>query len=104
MYVTADIPETTLLTALQRGGVDVNEAMDSGALSFYSVKETYLRDGTFEPDEMIESYANAIESATAEFSALRVAAETTWLEDEATTMQDLLEYDAKVNDLFEYED
>ncbi|PSP78627.1 hypothetical protein BRC81_07345 [Halobacteriales archaeon QS_1_68_20] len=99
-----DLSEETLVDALRDADVDVDEALASGALSFREVGETYLRNGTFDPDEMIEFYAGAIEEATAEYEALRVTAETTWLQEESTSIRDFIAYEAKVNDLFEGED
>jgi predicted DNA binding protein/GAF domain-containing protein len=104
MYVVDELSEQTLLAALRDGGVDVDAALDSGQLSFHSVEETYLRNQTFDPDEMIDFYAEAVERATEEYTALRVVAETTWLQREVTTTEQFLEYEAKINDLFEDED
>ncbi len=104
MYVIDDLSEAALAEAMRESGVDVDAALESGALSFHEVEDTYLRNGAFDPDEMIDFYADAIEEATEGYEALRVVAETTWLQAETTTMADFMEYEAKVNDLFEGED
>ncbi len=53
---------------------------------------------------MISFYADAIEDATAEYEALRVSAETTWILEEETTLEKFMEYESKVNELFRDED
>ena len=95
-------PET--LTVMKEAGIDVDAALESGALTFHTIEETYLRDGTFDPDEMIEFYAAEIEEATEEFEALRVTTETTWLQEEGVSIEDFMEYESKINDLFDDED
>ena len=104
MYVVDELSRAEILAAMAEGGVDVDAALESGALSFHTVEETYLRNGTFVPDEMIDFYADAIDEATEEYEALRVAAEVTWLREETTTIEDFMEYEARVNDLFADED
>ncbi|MFC7133357.1 MULTISPECIES: MEDS domain-containing protein [Salinibaculum] len=103
LYIVDDLSRESLLSALRDGGVDVDAALESGQLSFRSVEETYLDTQEFDPDEMVDFYADAITEATEEYSALRVVAETTWLHGEAATMEQFLEYEAKINRLFDNE-
>ena len=104
MYVVDESSEAEVQAILRDAGVDVDTALDSGALSFHTVQETYLRNGSFAPDEMIDFYGEAVSAATEEYEALRIVAETTWLQDEGTTVEQFMEYEAKVNDLFADED
>ncbi len=104
MYITGDVPQAQLVDALEAGGVDVEGALASGALSFDSPEETYLRNETFEPEEMVEFFASAIDAATDEYAGLRVAAETAWLCDDRIDLESFLVYESLVNDLFEDED
>ncbi|WP_440008962.1 MEDS domain-containing protein [Halomicrococcus sp. SG-WS-1] len=103
-YVVDQSTETEVRTALQDAGIDVEAALDSGALTFYTVDETYLRDGSFDPDEMIQFYADATAEATEDFEALRLVAEMSWIEAHDTTVEQLIEYESKINDLFDTED
>jgi signal transduction histidine kinase len=100
MYVVDESREAEVKSALRDGGIDVDAATDSGALSFHTVQETYLRNGTFEPDEMIEFYGEMVTEATEAYEALRIVAETTWLQQDATTVERFMEYEQKVNELF----
>ena len=104
MYVIDEATEAEVRTALRDAGVDVVAALDSGALTFHTVQETYLRNGSFDVDEMIDFYADAVEEVTDDYEALRIVAETTWLQNDATTVEQFMEYEAKVNDLFADED
>ncbi|WP_254762132.1 sensor histidine kinase [Natrinema marinum] len=104
MYVIDEQSEADVLTALRDGGVDVDAATDSGALTFHSVEETYLRNGAFDPDEMLEFYAETIEATAGAYEGLRITAETNWLLDDGTSIEDFMAYESRVNDLFEGED
>ena len=104
LYVVEDTSREAVTEALRDGGVDVDAALESGQLTFHTVGETYLRNGTFRPDEMLEFYAETIEEATEEYEALRVAAETGWLCDETTSLEAWMEYESRVNELFAGED
>jgi len=105
MCIVDEIEVAEILGALRAGGVDVDAARASGSLCFHTVEETYLRNGRFDPEEMVEFYAEAIAETTEEFSALRVTAETSWLEAEpGATTEEFMAYEASVNDLFEGED
>jgi hypothetical protein len=64
----------------QIGGTDADVA--SGQLEFYDSDETYLRTGTFDPDQMIafwEDRAQAI-SDEGSFAFVRLLGEMSWLE------------------------
>lgn len=104
MYVIEEHTKDDVLAALRDGGVDIDAATDSGALTFHSVDETYLRNGAFDPDEMIDFYRQTIEEATAEYPALRITADTHWILDEETTIEDFMAYESRVNELFRDED
>lgn len=53
---------------------------------------------------MLELYADVIDEARATYPGLRVTASTNWILDERTTIADFMEYESRVNDLFESED
>ncbi|WP_232702505.1 sensor histidine kinase [Halobacterium wangiae] len=105
MYVIDDsTDEESVVAAMRDRGVEVDGALASGALTFHSVEGTYLRNGSFDPDDMLEFYADAIDDATGEYPALRVTADTHWIVDDETETADFMEYESRVNDLFEGED
>jgi signal transduction histidine kinase len=104
MYVVEEDREDEARAALRDGDIDVDAALASGALSFHTAEETYLRNDTFVPGEMIDFYADTVAEATAEYEALRIVAETTWLQDDDATVEQFMEYESEVNDLFANED
>lgn len=104
MYVLDELSEADAIEALRGGDVDVDAAAESGALTFHTLEETYLRNGYFDPDDMLALYSDALDEATAEYPALRVTASTNWLLDDRATIGRFMEYESRVNDLFHGED
>nr|WP_256468587.1 MEDS domain-containing protein [Halorussus gelatinilyticus] len=104
MFIVDETAEAEVRAAARDAGLDLDTALDSGALSFHTVQETYLRDGSFSPNEMVEFYADVVAAATEEYEALRIVAGTTWLRDDTATVEQFMEYESKVNDLFADED
>ncbi|WP_265107896.1 MEDS domain-containing protein [Halosolutus halophilus] len=104
MYVIDGSTREKIEGAMREKGIDVNDALESSALVFKTAQETYLKGGTFDADEMMERYANAIEEATQEFEAFRLVAETSWIVEDDLTIEEFMEYESQVNDIFEGED
>ncbi|SDQ89996.1 MEDS domain-containing protein [Halopelagius longus] len=104
MCVIDDSTEAELLAALRGAGIDADAAVESGQLTFHTVEETYLRDGTFEPDGMIDIYGEIIEETKAEYPALRISAEISWLAEGGTPLEKFMEYESRINELFDEED
>ncbi|WP_224447524.1 sensor histidine kinase [Haloprofundus salilacus] len=103
IYVVDEVSTETVVEAMRDYDIDVEAALESGALEFYTIGETYLRTGSFDPDDMIDFYASFIEETTAEYTALRVTAETSWILHNDTTISKFMEYESKVNTLFDEE-
>ncbi len=104
MYVIDESTREELEGAMRARGIEVDEALESGALVFETIEATYLRGGSFDADEMMELYASAIEEATREFEAFRLVAETSWIVEDDLTIEEFMEYESRVNDIFEDED
>ncbi|MFB6303214.1 MAG: MEDS domain-containing protein [Haloferacaceae archaeon] len=88
--------------ALRERGVDVDGALESGALTFATVGETYLRSEPFDPDEMISFYADTLDDVFDEYEGFRVVAGTDWIDD--VPLEAFLEYEGRVNALFDEHD
>ena len=101
VYIADENTAEEVIAAMQRGGVDVDAALRSGAFSVASKQETYLRNGYFDPDEMIQFLKEATALAKSEgYPALRVTGEmTSMLGGEPGTSR-LLEYESKLNLFF----
>ena len=62
-----------VLAALRATGVEADSECERGALRVLTARESYLRDGAFDPDAMLAFLGEATASALADgFSALRV--------------------------------
>jgi len=63
-------------------GLDVDDLLATGQLELYDSQQTYLRTGTFEPEQMIEFWEDQarLNSAAGRFSFARVVGEMSWLE------------------------
>jgi PAS domain S-box-containing protein len=82
-------------------GLDPKAYLQSGQLVLGTPRETYLRDGPFDPDRMIAFLRAATEQAAAEgYRALRVTGEMTWALGGAAGSDRLIEYESKLNDFF----
>lgn len=77
LYVIDESTEAEVRDAMRDAGLDVDPALAAGALTFHTAQETYLRDGSFEPDEMIDFYGEMVTEATEDYEALRIVAEMT---------------------------
>jgi len=100
LYIADENTRTEVLDAMAARGVDVDAALESGALSVLSKQDTYLRNGNFHPDDMISFLEAAIADATEEYEALRVTGEMTWVVGDDPDVADLIEYEGKLNRLF----
>ena len=104
MYVMNDLSPSEILDELRGGDVDVDGAFESGQLTFHTLEETYLQSGRFDPDHMLDVYAEAIEDAKADYPGLRVTANTNFILDDHATMADFMAYESRVNELFSGEE
>jgi len=104
LCIVEDEKKAETVKALEAGGIDVAAAVDADALSFHTPQETYLKSGSFDPEEAIEFFAGAVEDASEEGTALRVTGGTTWLLETEISFQEYMEYESKVNEIFEARD
>ncbi|WP_343773622.1 MEDS domain-containing protein [Natronoarchaeum mannanilyticum] len=95
LYIVDDNSRADVIAALRDGGVDVDAALESGALEIRSPAATYRSDGEFDPDDMVAFLENAVDEAREEYEALRVTGEMTWLLDADVDAEELLEYEGK---------
>jgi PAS domain S-box-containing protein len=101
LYVADDNTVEYVRAALHDAGIDDSEAVARGALGVLTKRDAYLRNGTFDPDEMIAFLAAAVAAALEDgFSALRVTGEMTWVLGGEPGTDRLLEYEAKLNYFF----
>lgn len=101
IYVVDDNTAATVLGGMEAAGVDVESAIESGRLAVVSSRDSYLKQGYFDPDWMIDFLEKATGDAISDgFSALRVAGEMTWMLGGALGSERLVEYEARLNCFF----
>lgn len=102
VFIVDDTNPGTVMAAMERYGIDVEAAMDSGALAIITKHDAYLKNGDFDPDWMIDFLAEAVENAREKgFSALRASGEMTWALGPAGDAHGrLIEYECKLSSFF----
>ncbi|MEJ7596965.1 MAG: MEDS domain-containing protein [Kofleriaceae bacterium] len=90
-----------LCSMLRVAGVDVDALTENRQLLILTAKDAYLRDGQFDPEQMIALLREETDKALAEgYSALRVTGEMTWALAGEPGSERLIEYEAKLNHFF----
>jgi chemotaxis family two-component system sensor kinase Cph1 len=98
VYIADENPGA-MIEALQAGGISAEDAIRVGALTVQTKWDTYLRNGTFDPQAMLQYLQVQVGAARAAgFGALRVTGEVNWIQ---TTLDvaSFLEYEAKLNEI-----
>jgi len=65
IYIVDDNTATVVLDAMRDDGIDINTKLGSRALIIAHKQETYLKEGFFDPDLMIDYLAKATDAAKA---------------------------------------
>ena len=101
-YIVDNRTEKTILGYLLEDGFEVGPHLQSGQLGILRFDETYVRRGTFDPDEMINLLeAETIKALAEGYNALRVTGEMTWTLRGLPGSERLIEYEAKLNHFFD---
>jgi hypothetical protein len=83
---------------LAAAGIDVAAAEESGQLDLRSWSDVYLRDGCFDKDRMLGLLAEVLEDGRAQgFGLTRMVAHVEWALEKQPGVDDLVEYEARVN-------
>ena len=90
-----------LRASLAAAGVDADGLVERGQLVIMTAREAYLKDGHFDPDQMIELLRVETDKALAEgYSALRATGEMTWALAGEPGSERLVEYESRLNQFF----
>jgi signal transduction histidine kinase len=103
MYVADENSPEDLVASFSARGLDAEAALDSGQLTIHTPADTYGEPEEFDADEMIDAISeiarNIVNSES--YSRLRITGEMTWaLDDGVDTLDRLLEYESRVNNLY----
>lgn len=80
---------------------DVQRQLDAHQITFLTSKDTYLKGGKFETDRMLGAWESLEQRALSEgYSAMSATGETTWYSTKAPGVEQLREYEAKLNGIY----
>ena len=101
IYIADDNSVAAVKLALEKRDVDVSAFVSSGKLNIMTKVESYVREGYFDPDRMIDLLRKSMEIAIGKgYEGLRVTGEMTWALGKQRGGERLIEYEAKLNYFF----
>jgi len=92
--------ENDHLRNLKEAGVDVAEASASGQLEVHCNTDVYLSDGGFDQDRMLDAFAQ-MAGGSGGFPLSRIICDMEWAIGRPSTHDDLIEFEARVNDIWQ---
>lgn len=93
------------LQRLAAVGVDPTAAQQSGQLELRTNTETYLRDGRFDQDRMLEVFEQAASgNAQGGFPLSRIVCRMDWVAESGSHIDNLVEFESRVNDVWRRHD
>jgi hypothetical protein len=93
------------LKRLAAVGIDSTAVEQSGQLELLNNTETYLRDGCFDQDRMLEVFEElASGSAGGGFPLSRIVCQMDWPGEGRSHVADLIEFESRVNDVWRHHD
>jgi hypothetical protein len=86
---------------LRQAGIDTTAAEQSGQLDLRNWADAYLRDGRFDQDRMLALITEVLEGGRKQgYSLTRMVAHMEWALEGRPGVDDLVEYEAKVNEIW----
>ncbi|HXJ01091.1 MAG TPA: MEDS domain-containing protein [Micropepsaceae bacterium] len=93
------------LQRLTAAGIDAAAARESGQFELRINTETYLRDGHFDQDRMLEAFESlASGNAGGGFSLSRIVCNMDWAAEGRSHIDNLVEFESRVNDVWRRHD
>jgi hypothetical protein len=93
------------LRRLTAAGIDAAAVQRSGQFELRSNTETYLRDGRFDQERMLEFFEQlASGNASGGFPLSRIVCHMEWASDGRSHVDDLVEFESRVNDVWRRHD
>lgn len=79
-------------------GIDAAQAQRRGQLEIRTSTETYLQDGRFDQDRMLEAFEGmASSSVEGPYPLSRIVCQMEWASEDRSRVDDLIEFEARVN-------
>ena len=86
-------------------GIDPAAAQQSGQLELRTNTETYLRDGRFDQDRMIEVFERAVsDNHKGKFPLSRIVCRMDWAAEDGSHIDNLVEFESRVNEVWRRHD
>jgi MEDS: MEthanogen/methylotroph, DcmR Sensory domain len=93
------------LQRLAAAGIDAATAQQTGQLEVRTTTETYLREGRFDQDWMLAAFEQmASGNAKGGFPLSRIACRMDWAVEGRSHVDDVVEFESRVNDLWRHHD
>ena len=93
------------LQRLAAAGIDTDAAESSGQFELRTNVETYLRDGKFDKDRMLQAFEQiASGNNGGQFPLSRIVCRMDWAAEGKSYTDDLIEFESRVNDVWEHHD
>jgi len=90
---------------LATAGIDPATAERNGQLEVKTNTETYLRDGRFDQERMLQAFEEiASGNAAGGFPLSRIVCRMDWAAEGKTHVEDLIEFESRVNHVWEHHD
>lgn len=105
LYILDENSRSTIISALKKAGVHVDEALRSEALIFMTIKDTYLNTVCFDPSILIHFFEDFLKILKSKgFIALRVSVEMTWILNGDITQKSLVQFESELHHFFQNND
>ncbi|MBN9658073.1 MAG: MEDS domain-containing protein [Acidobacteria bacterium] len=89
------------LRRLSGAGIDIEAAKQKGQLEVRSSTDTYLQDGQFDPDRMLEVFRQLVRrNVESGFPASRLICRMDWAAEGRTHVDNLIEFESRANDVW----
>jgi hypothetical protein len=93
------------LNRLRCEGIDTDAAEKSGQLEIKTTVDAYLKDGRFDKHRMLETFKSlASGNASGPYPLSRIVCQMDWAADDRPHLLDLIEFEARVNDVWSRHD
>lgn len=105
LYFADSSKNEEIIASMNESGFDVGPFMENGAFQILRTAETYLAEGRFDEQRMVEFWQEIIKKARTDgFKGLRVAAEMTWACSGVVDARLLEAYEIHLNELSQNSD
>lgn len=93
------------LHRLMSAGIDTSAAANRGQLELRTNTETYLRDGRFDQDRMLQAFEQiASGNAAGGFPLSRIVCRMDWVVEGRSYVDEVVEFESRVNDVWRQHD